>query len=100
MIVARIAPSSASSASRSPAYGPGAGTPCQRAAAKTRFGCRFRPGSAAIQSITSGSSATPFAHSQKHGDSRSAWPANSTYCSAISPYGSTPDRGQSAASAT
>ena len=62
-------PSSPSRASRSPAYGPGAGTPCHRAAAKTRLGCCLIAGRSASQASTSGSSTTPAHQSAKHGDS-------------------------------
>ena len=89
MIVARIVPSSPRSASRSPAYGPGAGTPCQRAAANTMLGCFFSPGSWSTQARTSSSAATPSAHSTKHGDSPSQCAANSRYWAATPPYGST-----------
>ena len=94
-MVSRIVPSSPSSASRRPAYGPGAGTPCQRAAANTMFGCFFSPGSWSTQARTSSSAATPSAHSTKHGDSPSQCAANSTYWAATPPYGST-SAGQSA----
>ncbi len=67
-MVRRIVPSSSSSARRSASYGPGAATPCQRAAAKTRFGCRLGRGSASSQPSTSASSATRSDHSSKHGE--------------------------------
>ncbi len=82
-IVARMLPSSESSASRNPAYGPGAGTSCQRAAANTRFGCRLSSGSVSSQWRTSGSPATPSAHSRKQGESQSC--AKCSYSSLAGP---------------
>ncbi len=81
-------PSSPSRASRSPAYGPGAGTPCHRAAAKTRLGCCLIAGSSDSQASTSSSSTTPAHHSTKHGESVASRP-KSRYCPTVSPCGST-----------
>src|SRR4051812_5872456 len=88
MIVARIEPSSPSSAARSPAYGPGAAAPCQRAAAKTRLGCFFSPGRVSTQASASSSFARPSPHSTKHGESSPASSAKRRYCSRTPAYGS------------
>ena len=70
-IVRRMGPPdcpSPSSAARRAAYGPGAGTPCHRAAANTRLACRLRSGRVCSHASTSASSATEDAQSRKHGD--------------------------------
>ncbi len=83
-----------------PAYGPGAGTPCQRAAAKTRLGCCLTGGRSASQASTSGSPATPRAHSAKQGELAGVQRAKSGYCSTVPAYGSTGRRHQPAGRAT
>ena len=67
-IVARIGPVVAEQRVAQRGVRPGAGTPCHRAAAKTRLAWRLRSGSVCSQASTSGSSATPSAHSRKQAE--------------------------------